>query len=128
MKNITVKITPERTTTLDGTMTFGTTDGGQLVLGFASTEENVELTPLTATCRVQVMRRGDVHIVELPCTPVKRNPQVFDGHRITVTRRDDGSLRPNFKPVAMGPGFDVEAYASEVEGELLRALTSLLAR
>ena len=29
----------------------------------------------------------------------KRNPRVFNGEYITVTRRDDGSLRPNFKPI-----------------------------
>lgn len=56
----------------------------------------------------------------------KRNPRVFDGRHITVTQRDDGSLRPNFKPLAIGPGFDIAAYASEVANELLWALTSLI--
>ena len=34
----------------------------------------------------------------LPCS-VKRNPRVFRGRYISVTRRDDGSLRLNFKPM-----------------------------
>lgn len=124
--NIKIQITPECPTTIDGTMTFGKTDGGQIVLNFASTEENVQLPSLTANCRVQVMQQGDVHIIQLPPAAPKRNPRVFDGRHITVTQRDDGSLRPNFKPLAMGPGFDIAAYATAVANELLWALTSLI--
>ena len=32
----------------------------------------------------------------LPATAGKRNPHVYDGKYITITHRDDGSLRPNF--------------------------------
>ena len=56
----------------------------------------------------------------------KRNPQVFRGEFITVTRRDDGSYRPNFRPVHTGPGFNVEHYASSVANELLWALEGLV--
>lgn len=129
MMNINIKFNnPDRTTTVDGTMTFGSTDGGQLVLNFASIEENVDLQPFTATCRVQTLRNGDVFITQMAQPSVKRNLREFDGLYITVTRRDDGSLRPNFKPVVMGPGFDIPAYASNVANELLWALTSLVAK
>lgn len=124
--NIKIQITPECPTTIDGTMTFGKTDDGQIVLNFASTEENVDLQPFKATCLVQTMRNGDVYITQIAQLTPKRNPRVFDGHHITVTQRDDGSLRPNFKPLAMGPGFDIAAYATAVANELLWALTSLI--
>ena len=56
----------------------------------------------------------------------KRNPQVFNGRYITVTRRDDGTLRPNFKPLKMEKDFSVNSYATGVANELLWALSSLL--
>ena len=34
-----------------------------------------------------------------------RKPHVHTGLYITVTRRDDGSLRPKFKPVRMGADY-----------------------
>ena len=57
---------------------------------------------------------------------VKRNPQVYVGETITVTRRDDGSYSPNFRPIHTGPGFSVEHYASSVANELLWALGGLV--
>ena len=57
---------------------------------------------------------------------VKRNPQVFHGEYITVTRRGDGSYSPNFRPIHTGPGFNVEHYASSVANELLWALGGLV--
>ena len=57
---------------------------------------------------------------------VKRNPQVYVGETITVTRRDDGSYSPNFRPIHTGPGFNVEHYASSVANELLWALGGLV--
>ena len=62
----------------------------------------------------------------VPQTAGKRNPHVFDGKYITVTRRDDGSLRPNFKPMKIGADFSVEKYASGVANELLWALEGLV--
>lgn len=56
----------------------------------------------------------------------KRNPHLFVGEYITITRRDDGSLRPNFKPMKMGADFSVEKYASGVANELLWALEGLI--
>lgn len=56
----------------------------------------------------------------------KRNPRVFDGKYITVTRKGDGSLRPNFKELTMGKDFNPYNYAIGVYGELLKALMGLV--
>ena len=57
---------------------------------------------------------------------VKRNPHVFEGNYITVSRRDDGTLHPNFRPIHTGKGFSVERYATGVANELLWALEGLV--
>lgn len=62
----------------------------------------------------------------VPLTAGKRNPHVFDGQYITVTRRGDGSLRLNFKELKMGAGFKVERYALGVYNELCMALEGLI--
>ena len=62
----------------------------------------------------------------LPLTADKRNPHVFDGKYITVTRRDDGSLRLNFKELKIGPGFRVERFALGVYNEICVALEGLV--
>ena len=59
-------------------------------------------------------------------TAGKRNPHVFDGEFITVTRRGDGSLRLNFKELKMGAGFKVERFALGVYNELCMALEGLI--
>ena len=56
----------------------------------------------------------------------KRNPHIYEGEHITVTRRDDGTYHPNFRPIHTGPGFNVEHYASSVANELLWALGGLV--
>ena len=56
----------------------------------------------------------------------KRNPQVFNGKFITITRRDDGTYHPNFKPVNIGPGFNTEAYILCVYLEMRRATKGLV--
>ena len=55
-------------------------------------------------------------------TREKRNPHVFEGQFITATRRDDGSLRLNFRPLPTGEGFNLERYAIGVFNEILWAL------
>ncbi len=60
----------------------------------------------------------------VPQTAGKRNPHVFEGRYITVTRRDEGTLRPNFKP--MPAGMSVDNYAFEVYRELRGALKGLV--
>ena len=57
-------------------------------------------------------------------TADRRNPHVFHGKYITITRRSDGSLRPNFKP--MPAGMSVDNYAFEVYRELCGALKGLV--
>lgn len=67
--------------------------------------------------------------VEIQLPPAcKRNPRVFDGKYITLTRRDDGTLRLNFRPVRMEDGFSTGSYATGVANEILWALTSLLGK
>lgn len=57
-------------------------------------------------------------------TADRRNPHVFYGKYITITRRPDGTLRPNFKP--MPAGMSVDNYAFEVYRELRGALKGLV--
>lgn len=57
----------------------------------------------------------------------KRNPHVFCGEFITVTRWSDGSYHPNFKPTKIGGrGFNLESYAFGVACELREALKGLI--
>ena len=56
----------------------------------------------------------------------KRNPRVYEGRYVTVTRWDDGSLHPNLRPVRMDSGFSVDAYAIGVCNELRKALSGLV--
>ena len=65
-------------------------------------------------------------IETLPQGAAKRNPHVYEGEFITITRRSDGSLRPNFKNLTTGRGFSVESYAFGVACELREALSSLI--
>lgn len=62
----------------------------------------------------------------IPSATEKRNPQVFRGQYITVTRRDDGSLRLNFKELKVGADFNLERYALGVYNELCLALGGLI--
>ena len=56
----------------------------------------------------------------------KRNPRVFMGKHISVTRRDDGSLRLNFRPLKTDGHFSVERYALAVYNEICMALYGLV--
>ena len=64
----------------------------------------------------------------LPQAPRKRNPHVFVGKYITITRSDDGTYRPNFRPMNIGADFSLERYAIGVSNELLWALEGLIER
>ena len=79
---------------------------------------------------IDEFRCRDPHMtfIEVVCpTAGKRNPHVFAGQFITVTRRDDGSLRPNFKPMPkLGANLSVDNYAFEVYRELRGALKGLV--
>ena len=73
--------------------------------------------------------RYDEHftfVETVPQTAGKRNPHVFDGEYITVTRRDDGTLRPNFKPMRVGKDFSLKRFALGVYNELCMALYGLV--
>ena len=73
--------------------------------------------------------RYDEHftfVETVPQTAGKRNPHVFDGKYITVTRRDDGSLRLNFKELPKGANFNLERFALGVYNELCMALGGLI--
>ena len=55
----------------------------------------------------------------------RRNPQVFNGRYITVTRWADGSLHPNFKNVECG-AINIDYYAFEVYREIRNGLNGLV--
>ena len=55
----------------------------------------------------------------------RRNPQVYNGRYITVTRWADGSLHPNFKNVECG-AINIEQYALGVYNEICIALGGLV--
>ena len=77
---------------------------------------------------IEDFRCRDAHytfVETLPWT-TKRNPHVFRGRYISITRRDDGTLRPNFRPVKMDGDFSPERYAIGVSNELLWALEDLI--
>ena len=74
-------------------------------------------------------RDNDDHytfIETIPPATGKRNPQVFNGKFVTITRRSDGTYHPNFKPVNIRDGVNTEAYALCVYLELNRALKGLV--
>ena len=56
----------------------------------------------------------------------KRNPHIFIGRYITVTQRDDKSLRLNFRPLMMDDTFSVDLYTLGVYNELRKALEGLV--
>ena len=62
----------------------------------------------------------------LPQPAQKRNPHVYNGQYITVTRHADGTYRPNLKPMKVDKDFSVAKYASGVANELLWALEGLV--
>jgi len=64
--------------------------------------------------------------VETDPWSMKRNPRVYNGRYISVTRQDNGNLRPNFKPLKIGDDFSLERYALGVYNELCIALEGLV--
>ena len=59
---------------------------------------------------------------------MKRNPKVFNGKYISVTRQYDGTYRLNFKLLKVDEGFSVERYAFGVYCELHQALNGLVGK
>ena len=85
---------------------------------------------LDSEADIDEFRCRDAHmtfIETVPITAGKRNPHVFDGEHITITQRDDGSLRPNFKPMPkLGLNMSVDNYTFEVYRELRQGLNGLI--
>ena len=72
--------------------------------------------------------RYDEHFTFVETQPwsTKRNPKVFNGKYITITQRDDGTYRLNFKPLKVNAGFSLERYALGVYNEICIALGGLI--
>ena len=70
----------------------------------------------------------DTHYTFVETRPwsMKRNPRVFNGKFISITRQEGGTLRPNFKPMPAGKHFSLERYAFGVYLELHKALEGLV--
>lgn len=62
-------------------------------------------------------------IETVPATTPKRNPHVFSGDFISITKKYDGTLRPNFK--RMPAGMSVDSYIIGVVAELRLGLHGL---
>ena len=73
--------------------------------------------------------RYDEHftfVETIPSTTIKRNPKVYEGKRITITRKDDGTYRPNFKPMHIDGRLTLSRYVYEVYIELCEGLSGLI--
>ena len=75
-------------------------------------------------------RDSDEHFSFFECSPsanaIIRNPHVFEGKYINVTRRlMDGHIRFNFKEVDFGGRFNPMSYAIGVMTEILKAFKCL---
>ena len=75
---------------------------------------------------IDEFRCRDAHYTFIEMLPwtMKRNPRLYKGKYITITRRPDGTLKPNFRPLPAN--MSVERYAFEVYRELRQALTGLI--
>lgn len=77
----------------------------------------------------ELTRDSEDHYTFLETQPpkvYKRNPHVYVGKYITITRRDNGRLQPNFKPLKMDANFSATTYARGVANELLWGLSGLI--
>ena len=72
--------------------------------------------------------RWDEHFTFVETVPwnTRRNPRVFNGKYITITRKDDGTLCLNFRPLKTDGHFSVERYALAVYNEICMALYGLV--
>ena len=77
---------------------------------------------------IDEFRCRDAHYTFIEMLPwtAKRNPRLYKGKYITITRRPDGTLKPNFRPVKMDADFSPERYALAVANELMWALEGLV--
>ena len=71
----------------------------------------------------------DPHYTFIETLPwsMKRNPRVFNGKYISITRQDNSALRLNFKPMPkLDTNLSFERYAFGVYLELHKALEGLI--
>ena len=87
MKHNSKKHQVQRTTTLNGMMTFGLVDNNLHILDFNSTEF-AEVEPFIADCKVQAMRDGNVYITEKPRRV--RNKPLYREDNSTFSLGHDG--------------------------------------
>ena len=77
----------------------------------------------------QLTRDSEDHftfVETLPPAACRRNPKLFEGEHITLTRWNDGSIRLYFKRLKTDAGFDVDGYALAVCNEIRQALKGLV--
>ena len=86
MKRNNKKHQVQRTTTLNGMMTFGLVDNNLHILDFCSTDY-AEVEPFIADCRVQAMRDGNVYITQKPKRV--RNTPIFREDNCTFSLGQD---------------------------------------
>lgn len=118
----------KKTTFIDGMAVVHRDDAGKKYFEFIPDDPmQQDLESWRTGGTSQLMRSGMFSFVETASQmPEKRNPHVFVGRYITITRRDDGSLRPNFKTMKVGEDVSIEKYAIGVCNELLWGLTGLV--
>ena len=86
MKRNNKKHQVQRTTTLNGMMTFGLVDNNLHILDFCSTDY-AEVEPFIADCKVQAMRDGNVYITQKPKRV--RNTPIFREDNCTFSLGQD---------------------------------------
>lgn len=67
-------------------------------------------------------------IETLPPAACRRNPRLFDGKYVTLTRWNDGTLHLFFKKMKADADFTVDGYALAVCNEIRQALKGLVER
>ena len=87
MTKIIIESNIERELTLDGLMTLGKLENGLRTADFLYCED-VRMEPFVSQFRVQGMRDGDLHLVELPKRI--RNKAIFRDDNATLSKGQDG--------------------------------------
>lgn len=77
----------EKQIMLDGLMTYGMCENGLRMLDFACCED-AKTEPFTGSCKVQMMRDGNVYITELPKRV--RNKALFRDDNCSLSKGRDG--------------------------------------
>ena len=89
------------------------------------------ITKLEKQYQGQLTRDSEDHftfIETLPPAACRRNPRLFDGKYVTLTRWADGTLHLFFKKMKADADFTVDGYALAVCNEIRLALKGLVER